>query len=366
MIRNPLRPRLGGVLAALLVASGVLTACSDDGDGDATPEADVAQAETSDLIPAAEGNVEYPLTLETSWGAVTIEERPERIVAGDGYEYSLLAALGVTPIGVQDRKWTYNDAVPWAMDLIDDDMIENSWEWGDLTYPHEPIAKAAPDLIVATTAGPDPVPNLDQLSTIAPVLAPPVSDEEYPAWPERLALLAESLDLTERAEQVQAEYDEFFATIQEEHPEFAGQTVSVIGWWGPDDIYLMNTTDSDWDNIFRSMGFVENPSHEPFGDEGTMSAELVGDVSADAVILIDLSETPDQFAEWVESPVVQGIDGIQDGNLVVVENADRKVLRQDGEEVAVIGHIGMAVSDPLGTQGLAAAFEPLLAEAMTD
>src|SRR5262245_55277299 len=43
----------------------------------ATPEASTQGS----LLPPAEGMTQYPLTLNTAWGEVTIPERPERVVA---------------------------------------------------------------------------------------------------------------------------------------------------------------------------------------------------------------------------------------------------------------------------------------------
>ncbi|NLS09110.1 hypothetical protein HGQ17_03640 [Nesterenkonia sp. MY13] len=63
-------------LAALLGTALLLTACAD---AEENADDDGENPGGQSLVPEAEGNVDYPLSIDTIHGEIELEERPERI-----------------------------------------------------------------------------------------------------------------------------------------------------------------------------------------------------------------------------------------------------------------------------------------------
>lgn len=55
-------------------------------------------------LPAAEGTVSYPMTLDSPFGSTTLTERPDRIavISPSTVDTDALVALGVTPVMAAD------------------------------------------------------------------------------------------------------------------------------------------------------------------------------------------------------------------------------------------------------------------------
>jgi iron complex transport system substrate-binding protein len=373
-------------MALVVVPLVGLVACSDD-DPDAietqteataapaTPSpASSAEAEqtvagaaevVSGLMPPAEGKVTYPLTLTTSWGEVTIEERPERVVAASWRgDLSWLLALGVTPVAVESSDWAL-DAVPWAEERLAQ-PIEHTWVYEDLALEHEAIAAAEPDLIVAGSQGSEPVPNLEQLSAVAPVLGQPDVGVDYAGWQDQLLLLGQALDLQDRAQQVIDGYDTFFEEFRAEHPAFEGTALAFVGFHGQNDVWYGNPSGSTIEEFFTRMGFEPNPN-DGLTDAEALSPELIGQIAGDIVVITDYSPPEDngqQFTALVESTLFQSIPAVAAGKLLTLASPERTQLFHDGEVVGPMAHPQVAYNDPIGSPMLAEMLAPLLDETL--
>ncbi|WP_420115008.1 ABC transporter substrate-binding protein [Pseudactinotalea sp.] len=372
-MRTPIhrRLRLTGALALILAATGTVAACSDTGPGTEDPTdsgTSATEPAASSLLPPAEGEVTYPLTLETAWGEVTIEERPERIVAASWRgDLPWLLALGVTPVAVDSAEWALQ-AVPWAEDELAQ-PIEYTWEATDLALEPEPIAAATPDLIVAGSLGSEPVSNLDQVGAVAPVLAQPAGEADFAGWRANLLLIGEALDLTSRAQEVIDSYDEFFEGFRQEHPEFADQTIAYIGFHGGEyGAFYGNPPGSIVEEFFRRQGFADNPAGAGFNDTDAISAELVGQIDADVVVVVDYTVPEDEgreFTEWVTSPVFQSIEAAQQDRVLILRSPERTVLYdEDGAELGPMPHPSVAYDDPIGSPQFAELLAPLISETL--
>lgn len=371
----PHRRRLAGAAAFILAGSVVLAACSqgdvpgDDATDDATATStDAGEAVESILVPPAEGQVEYPVTVDTAWGEVTIEERPERIVAASWRgDLSWLLALGVTPVAVESAEWAL-EAVPWAEEALAQ-PIEYTWVGDDLLLEPEPIAASTPDLIVAGSMGSEPVPNLDQLATIAPVLAQPDTGAAYAGWRENLLLIGEVLDLQDRAQEVIDGYDAYFEQFRAQYPEFEGNTIAYIGFhggeWGG---FYGNPPGSIVEEFFSRQGFAENPAASGFNENDPISDELVGSIDADVVVVVDYTVPEDEgreFGEWVGSPLFQSIPAAQNDHVLIVRSPERTVLYdEDGQELGPMPHPSVAYDDPIGSPEFAELLAPLISETL--
>src|SRR5690625_4100548 len=157
-------PLVAGVLSTALL----LSACGNQtGSENGNPSNDGAGSGVGSLLPEAEGNVDYPLTLDTAHGEIELEERPQRIaVLGWNPNHDAAAALGVTPVYAASRMFDYG----W-MDEEWLDSIEVLEEREDADVNLEAVAAADPDLIFgAHTEAIFEEEDIERLGEIAPVL----------------------------------------------------------------------------------------------------------------------------------------------------------------------------------------------------
>lgn len=338
---------LGLVAATAVLLAGCSTASADGDDSGAGGPS---------LLPAAEGTTEYPLTIETGVGEITIEERPERIVMASSWDADLFAALGVTPVGTDDQI----DFYPWVLETFPEE-IESVWTIDEVPYPAEPIAATEPDLIVDLFAS--DAASVEQVSEIAGFVGSPATDGGETVWQERILLLGEVLDLSARAQDVVDQYDTDFETLRAEHPEFEGKTVDYVVYWGEEyGTGFQNTTGSDAEAIFSDMGFAVNPAAGEAAFEDVLSDELLGTFAAD-VLVISNQALPEEFDEWWANPLIQGLPAVQSGQVVVMDLAQEDfTVSYEGEPTGFVGHLGRAFSlGPLSKLEVANLIAPLVA-----
>lgn len=367
------------VLLASVVGLGALSACGTDtaaesdtassapaaADSESSDSSEAADAATSELLPAAEGVTQYPLTLTSPYGETVLEQRPERIVlTGTGAELDMLAALGVTPVAAADVLY---ETVGWAVEALPAE-IETTWEYDyDVAFPLESIAAAQPDLIVDLDGTALDAETYDRLASIAPVLT--VMDPASATWPDKIVQLGEALDLSSAADQVIADNDAFFENLRAEYPGLKGKTLTYFALWGGEyGAAVLNTPGSDAEAFFAELGFVANPNLEQFVDsDGSISDELVGSMDADVIIALNTLEPDNE--EWLQfwnAPLFQGLPAVQNGNVLEISYTDTG-MNINGTDVEFNGHEGWAMAGftgPLGPQYAAEKLAPFLADAV--
>lgn len=194
---------LPAVLALAVAACGG----SDDSDADAGSAGGDGGAGAGE----GSGGGDWPVVIDTPNGPVTVEERPERIVALEWVYVEDLLALGITPVGVADVEG-YREWVGIESPLPDD--VEDV---GTRQEPSiERIAALEPDLILTdqnrSTA------NDDALSERAPTISfePAFTSQEpggqWDVMERTLRDLALATGRTEQAEQV---LDDLDAAVEE-------------------------------------------------------------------------------------------------------------------------------------------------------
>lgn len=361
-----LRSRRLVAVATITVGSAVLLAATAQAstvppaDGTAVTDAPADSAGATDgaaLLPPAEGVTEYPLTITSALGEITIDERPERVVIPDSWDADVIAALGVTPVGSNEQI----DFYPWVNERIDRDAV-TTWPIGDVELAPEQIATTSPDLIVAGWY--DDVENLDQLSSIAPVLGAPVTDGDDPTWRDRLLLLAEALDLSGAAQAFIDEYDSYFADVREQFPEFAGTSLAYLVYWGRDyGTGFLNATGSDGEVVLTQLGFAPSPESDLYVDDDP-SAEVMGEFADDVILVVDQSGDDDDYQKFIDAPLLQSTPAAQNGLIVELEfDFEANQVVYDGEPQDFTGHFGRALNvGPLGQMAVAELLVPILAE----
>lgn len=225
---------------------------------------------------------DFPLTLETKFGPVTIEERPERVATLDFNGADNLLALGIQPVVI--RYW-YGD---WP---------ETVWPWAEEALTAEPVvigspidieavAAADPDVILAMSSGITEE-EFRQLSLIAPVVAVPPGEGDFTLPWEDLVLIAGRVTGHEaEAEAALRDMKEKLAAMAAAHPDWQGRSIAVatvwdgsIGVYGPQDLRVQ---------ILSELGFVTPAGIAEAVPQGefyaTLSDERIGILDADVLL----------------------------------------------------------------------------------
>jgi len=199
----PMRPRLAAPLTvALLLVS--LTACS----------AEVAET------AAAEGA--ETRSVETAYGEVDVPAEPLRIVAVSYDTPWQLAAVGVTPVAMQDYSAYADSFTADQQELIAD--TDTVGAFFDLNI--EAVMAAKPDLIVGDVLEIDEA-TFDELSKIAPTV---IFEGEYRGdWRAIGASVADAVGEGDAFESAEAKYDDELARVQTEYSDVLARPWAAIG-----------------------------------------------------------------------------------------------------------------------------------------
>ncbi|MEM9202674.1 MAG: ABC transporter substrate-binding protein, partial [Actinomycetota bacterium] len=234
-------------LTALLTALAIVaSACGTTDDGPSSPE---ASASVEAAIDATNGDVEgddadgdadtdstaadesegtslFPVTIDHSFGATTVESQPERVVTFGFSDHSFTLAMGVVPVALRKTFDAQTFTVwPWAQDALGDTEPELI---GFLEPSFEQIAALQPDLILAVNA------NVDErvygiLSGIAPTIARPAGYgiQDTP-WREMATITGDVLGRPDEAAAVIDDLETRFDAARSANPDFDGSTASVV------------------------------------------------------------------------------------------------------------------------------------------
>lgn len=305
-------------LAGVLGFTLMLAACGAEDSGTANPEG-TGEAAAQVELPAAEGTVSYPMTLDSPFGSTTLTERPDRIavISPSTVDTDALVALGVTPVMAADTV----ELEPWIpKETIEG--VETFWtaEAGALPGAEEVLA-AEPDLIVALQA-PEGFgqADYDQLAAVAPVL---VSDPAAPlSWEEITTELGQVLDLPAAAQQLTDDVQQQVDEIAERNPEFSGRTVAHVHVYGEQyGAAYFSYPGSDSAALLQRLGFALAPDAEKFSEQSNqISDELVGDIDAD-VLLLTVTPSPEGAGWFTDTPLFQAVPAVEDGRYAVYEPA---------------------------------------------
>lgn len=300
---TPRRALAATALAAVAVLA--LSACSSG-----TPAGDVGASSGA----ASDGA--FPAVVQTKFGEVTIDERPERIVALGWGDAETALALGVQPVGASDWLAFGGDGVgPWADGLYDQSpqIIET------LEPSYEAIAALEPDLILDTKSSGDQA-RYDRLSSIAPTVGVPEGGDSYlTTLDQQMELVSTALGLADEGEQLLADVDTAFAEASAANPEWKGQTVTAAtrtseGWGA----YVEG---SERVAFLKNLGFVQNPTIAALdANAGGFSV----DISSEQLDLLD-SDLIVAFPIFIETeqitgdPLFQAVPAVADGRAVVID-----------------------------------------------
>jgi iron complex transport system substrate-binding protein len=233
------------------------------------------------LIPLPALAQDFPLTIDTAFGAVTIPAPPERVATVDYAGADNVLALGFQPLTV--RKWFApypNELWPWAQALSDADPLLLD---GDLDF--EAIAATDPDVILAFRSGITAA-DFARLNAIAPTVAIPPGHSDYDLdWTQQAERAGLALGRVDEATAQIAAIEADLAATVAANPEWQGKTFAMMTWWDGS-VGLYTPGDSSV-KFMEGLGLTVHPAAVALSQPDTfyveISQEVLPDLDADVI-----------------------------------------------------------------------------------
>lgn len=206
-----------GVLG-LGAAGAALTACSTGSTSGSSPSATGS---------ATGGN--YPVTIKHALGTTTITKAPTRIATVAETDQDMLVSLGVLPILVPATSWGGNarKSTDWfdaAVKKLGKDYPQQYSAADKL--PIDEIAKATPDLILATNSG-ITAEEYAKLSKIAPTVAYP-GDAWGTTWQQSLEMVGKAVGKEAEAATLKTQTQKLIDDAKAKYPAIQGKTATWL------------------------------------------------------------------------------------------------------------------------------------------
>ncbi|NAZ38285.1 ABC transporter substrate-binding protein [Rubellimicrobium sp. CFH 75288] len=237
---------------------------------------------------------DFPLTLDTKFGPVTIPDRPERVATLDYGGADNLLALGLQPLTARSWFGPFEDGYwPWARPLVDSEPVMI----GD-PIDFEAIAATDPDLIIAVNSGISET-DFARLSAIAPVVAtaPGLGDFELD-WRGRAERVALATGREAEGARRIAEIEEQIAALAEAHPDWRGRTFAMMTFW--DGAVGLYTASDPTVQFLAQLGLEPHPKVVEISPPGAfylqISEEILPELDADLVVWYEAPGDPDVMA----------------------------------------------------------------------
>jgi iron complex transport system substrate-binding protein len=224
---NRYSSRAAGFILATAVAVS-LAACNSDSSDDAAGTTAASGSTGSSTESGTAENASYPLTVSTKYGDITLDSRPERVVALDYSAADDLVALGITPVGVATDPSKVESDMPWLASDIKDAANPDIAPMYEANV--ETVANLAPDLIVGGTYNAKDRDAYDKLSAVAPTLIPDMAGKG--SWQDRLTATAAAFGATDKAGELIAETEDAYKAAGEKVPGIGDKTVSYYQFTG--------------------------------------------------------------------------------------------------------------------------------------
>ncbi|MFZ4453769.1 ABC transporter substrate-binding protein [Salibacterium aidingense] len=289
----------------------LLSACGAEENTEEEGENSQDTEETSDET-TEESQDSY--TVEHAMGTTELEGTPEDIVILTNHGTEALLSLGITPVGAV-QSWTGD---PWY-DHIEEDMEGVEVVGTESQVNLEQIAALDPDLIIGNKMRQEDV--YEQLNDIAPTI---FEERLRGDWQANFELIAEAVNKEEEGQAVLDEYDQRIADIQEQAGDKLDQEVSVVRFTAGD--VRIYQKDSFSGIILDQIGF-NRPEPQDEEELAIMEATkeqiplMEGDVLFHFTYETGDGEATSVQEEWLEDPLFQNLDVVQEGNVHEVSDA---------------------------------------------
>lgn len=283
-----------------------LVACGADGDHDPISETD-----------ANDETLEHdftPVTVETKFGDVVINEMPTRIVVLGWGDAETVLALGGEPVGASD--WLgFGDAGvgPWLEGVYD----VSPTLLGTMELDYEQIAALAPDLILDVRSSGDEE-RFNRLSEIATTVGVPVGGDGFlTTYEQQVEMIAQALGKSDVGAQLLQDVEFAFEQARTEFPEFANQTVAIGAFtseeWGA---YVTGDARADF---MTSLGFTNKQEIEALAAGNfyiPIADEMLELLDADLTVVVSIFVDSNEVYNHV---LFQSLPSVEAGRYLVID-----------------------------------------------
>lgn len=270
----------------------VLAACASEGESSRSPAAASA---------AADG---FPVSVMTANGAVTIDERPERIVSLSPTATEMLFAIGAGDqvVAVDDQSNHPPDAPMTELSGFEPNV--------------EAIASYEPDLVVYSTEPGDLGATLEGLGITTMLLPAASTLEDVYDEVEQLGLATGNVDESaDLVDDMRAEIDSIVASI--ETPERP-----LTFYHELDDTYYSVTSSTFIGQLYELVGLrnIADEAGDAGGGYPQLSAEYIIRADPDLIFLADTKCCGQTARTVADRPGWREITAVRDGNVVPLDD----------------------------------------------
>ncbi|MDN6352474.1 MAG: iron-siderophore ABC transporter substrate-binding protein [Corynebacterium sp.] len=282
------RTLLRAAAAATAIATAVsMAACSSDDDSDGGSSAD----------SAATSDGEFPTSVDTKFGEITIDEAPQRVVALGWGDAEIALDLGVQPVGASD--WLGFGEDNDGISPFNDDSYDESPEILDTEeVEYEEIASLNPDLILDVRSAGDED-TYETLSDIATTVSVPEGSESFTTtWEDQVSMISTALGLPETGDELIGEVNGRIDEAKEANPDWSDKTASVVTQFGDGwGAYVAGDARMD---LVTALGFQENSEVADMAEDNfyvDLSEENIDVTDSDVVIGFPIGSDTTEFEE---------------------------------------------------------------------
>lgn len=260
-------------------------------------------------------------TINHALGTSCVPLNPQRVVVLDNTIFANAIALGIEPIGTVVSQTASGIEMPMFLKgKVDVEQINSI---GTEQQPNiEKIALMKPELIL----GFDYFVNYNQLSQIAPTVL--IKFDEAGAWKKHFMLLAETLNKTQVAEQLLANYDrriqEFKSAMGSQLKQFQVSLAYLAGEGSA--LVRSDVKNSFAGSILADAGLKRPPAQDIVGDnyyQIDFSAEMIPLMDGDVLFLF--SEGNEQAKRTLQSlqssPLWKQLKVVQRNRVYIVDHS---------------------------------------------
>lgn len=311
-------------ILAMTLGVAMLSACGKETSVDT---ADTKQ-ESADTDESAQEKVDqsaYPIEIETAFGTVTIDEKPERIATVGWANHDIPIALGVTPVGVSKANYGLlddNGLLFWSNDGLKAIGEEEPVVFDDVDgIDFEAVAAVEPDVILAAYSGITQE-EYDTLSQIAPVVAyesqPWATD-----WRTMTRLDSKGMGMEAEGEALISEVEAFIDEQTAQYPDMEGKTAAFV-YFDPTDLgsfYVYTSLDPR--ALFLNDLGLTIPEEVKAIDDGTSFTISISSENIDLLKNLDLIITygdDTTLAALQADSLVSQVPAVANGAVVVMDN----------------------------------------------
>ncbi|WP_211288774.1 ABC transporter substrate-binding protein [Actinophytocola xinjiangensis] len=259
----------------------------------------------------------FPVTVEDTFGQVTVEAAPTRVLSLGRTDHDVLLALGIVPVGVFRFVPTMERGVGvWAEDRLGD----TTPEFFRPPFNFELVGQLEPDLIVNVQSSGDDAEHETLVGYGTTVgLAKGCEPNQVP-WQTSTELISRAVGKGDEGAELVSQTRAALDAVGRDNPGFAGKTVSILlAYSGKVGIYTVNDTRMQ---VVTAWGLTPSPYVESLGKDDyfvEMSPERMADADADVVIVLSQQGSPrdDVMSEY---PQIERMAANAEGRMVFPED----------------------------------------------